>query len=235
MAKVKEIIVKEDYTKGVSIEIITQITKYSIFRCSNKKLANNKRNYPIKSSENTLYFVSEENLANPLGCNALLITSDGYAVIGKRSKNVGSYAGYLSTLPAGYMEPGEHPQETILRECEEELGVKREEITESYLLGIVRDKNDGHIASLLLLKTNLSHEEIKKRFSSSREGKYEIEELHFVKFEPEKVASYIQRLVPTHKSLLLLALYHLYGAEKTYEALEKEGLGYSSYEKPYNS
>lgn len=53
---------------------------------------------------------------------ALLLRNDGKLFVGRR-QNTGYFDGYLN-FPAGHIDPKETPRQALVRECEEEIGIK---------------------------------------------------------------------------------------------------------------
>ncbi len=87
-------------------------------------------------------------LANPLGVSALVLTSDGRLLLGRRSREVTLHAGYLHTF-GGMLEAADRRAEgdgapydvfgSAVRELCEELPVAPEDIERIKVIGLVRD------------------------------------------------------------------------------------------------
>ncbi len=58
----------------------------------------------------------------PLGTKGI-VRRDGRVLLGKRAMSVGAYRGMWEFAPAGVVEPGQQPTETILAELKEETGL----------------------------------------------------------------------------------------------------------------
>jgi 8-oxo-dGTP pyrophosphatase MutT (NUDIX family) len=61
----------------------------------------------------------------PLGVKGVIERAGAY-LIGKRSQSVGAYQGLWEFAPAGVVEPGDKPEQTIEAELEEETGLALE-------------------------------------------------------------------------------------------------------------
>ncbi|MCS7033592.1 MAG: NUDIX hydrolase [Phycisphaerae bacterium] len=132
----------------------------------------------------------DESRANPLGVSTLLITADGFVMLGRRSGNVAYYPHRLHPF-AGSLEPPaevrggstdataapaaeENPQptpetcgmpvpdlfENARRELREELGLAANQITQMACLGLVEDLRLRHPEAILLARTVLSRRQI---------------------------------------------------------------------------
>jgi 8-oxo-dGTP pyrophosphatase MutT (NUDIX family) len=100
-----------------------------------------------------------DGLANPIGCNLLLITSDNFVIIVRRPHSSILYPGFYGLIPAGFAHPEKdncNPFKTIRREAYEELGIK---IKEPRLISIGRS-DDRHIEFCFFTKTKYSKQEI---------------------------------------------------------------------------
>ncbi len=63
----------------------------------------------------------------PRVVTCLLINEEGKLLILKRSDKVKTYKGLWGGV-AGYVEPGEEPYETALKEIQEEVGIEKEHV-----------------------------------------------------------------------------------------------------------
>ena len=63
----------------------------------------------------------------PRVVTCLLINEEGKLLILKRSDKVKTYRGLWGGV-AGYVEPGEEPYETALKEIQEEVGIEKEHV-----------------------------------------------------------------------------------------------------------
>jgi len=73
----------------------------------------------------------------PRVATCLLINEEGKLLILKRSDKVKTYKGLWGGV-AGYVEPGEEPYETALKEIQEEVGIKKEYVVLINQGGIVK-------------------------------------------------------------------------------------------------
>ncbi len=78
-------------------------------------------------------------MANPLGVSALLISNNGWIILGQRGESVAHYPGRLHCF-AGCVEPRDADVFTsIERELSEELSLKDDELAEIHCIGLARD------------------------------------------------------------------------------------------------
>jgi ADP-ribose pyrophosphatase YjhB (NUDIX family) len=223
-----------------SLELYVQRTSFFTYASTNKSL-NEDLVWKMVERRSKSYTNLDDGLANPIGCNTLSVTSDGYVALNKRSEKVAVYPKFYGILPAGFCNPEKdnyNPFNTVEREAKEELGIK---IREPKLLGFGRAGDDRHIEFLFLSETPYKKLEV---LSAPKSSKYEAEEMIFVEFEPRKLAPYIATTidkipkdaikrnnlwilrespswVPAHVYLLILALISEYGFDQTYRAIEK--------------
>jgi 8-oxo-dGTP pyrophosphatase MutT (NUDIX family) len=95
-----------------------------------------------------LHRAGDEFLANPLGISAVVITSDGRLMLGRRSREVALHAGYLHTF-GGMLEAADLRREgaesrydafgSAIRELCEELLIRPDEVEQLRVIGLVRD------------------------------------------------------------------------------------------------
>lgn len=173
------------------IELYLQRTSFFSFVSTNKSLDNDLV-WKMVEKRGKEYTNLNDGLANPIGCNLLTLTSDGYVIMNKRSNKISQYPELYGILPAGFCDPERdeyNPFNTVKREGKEEIGV---EIKEPKLLGFGRAGDDRHIEFLFFGETDYKSQEIK---STPKPGKYEMKELILSEFEPKKLAPYIVKTV----------------------------------------
>jgi 8-oxo-dGTP pyrophosphatase MutT (NUDIX family) len=83
--------------------------------------------------------------ANPVGTTALIVSADGYIVLGRRSERVAYHGGYLHTI-GGALEARDcaDPEHidafaAVLRELSEEVKITDAEVTSIECIGLARD------------------------------------------------------------------------------------------------
>jgi len=80
-----------------------------------------------------------EVMANPLGVSPLLVTADGYLLLGRRRGTLAYYPGRIHPF-AGAMEPKDPgPIEAVRRELREELRLDHRDVADVRCTGIVED------------------------------------------------------------------------------------------------
>ncbi|MFW6061273.1 MAG: NUDIX domain-containing protein [Planctomycetota bacterium] len=92
------------------------------------------------------YTHGPEMLANALGVSAAVVTGDGFVLLGRRSEKVAYHGGRIHPL-GGMLEPTDQdhepprPFDAVVRELQEETGLKEDSIRDAICLGLVRDKH----------------------------------------------------------------------------------------------
>ncbi|MHC4675370.1 MAG: NUDIX hydrolase [Planctomycetota bacterium] len=112
-----------------------------------------------------------EQFGNPLGTSATLITCDGWLIYGRRNQRVACHPGYVHTIGGG-IELDERQDDgtfdvfaCVLRELDEELGLKRADIEEQVCLGIIRDSQILQPELVFDICIRLSRDEVTDRIN----------------------------------------------------------------------
>ncbi len=169
----------------------------------------------------TVLRVGKQHLANPLGISSTVITRDGFLVFGRRSGRVAFHAGYLHTF-GGLLEPSDKDAEgrfdvfgAAMRELVEELGVRKNEIVEIIVAGLVRDRGILQPELLFEATLTLSRAELTARFDPTLPDQ-EHTGLEFVHDEPEATITFLQRsalIAPVAAAAMLLHGRHAWGTD----------------------
>ncbi len=162
-----------------------------------------------------------EHLANPLGISSTVITRDGFLVFGRRSGRVAFHAGHLHTF-GGLLEASDRDADgrfdvfgAAVRELTEELGVRKDEIVEIIIAGLVRDRSILQPEMLFEATLNLNREELRARFDPTLPDQ-EHTGLEFVHDEPEAIVPFVRRsapVAPVAAAAMLLHGRHAWGAD----------------------
>lgn len=158
--------------------------------------------------------------AHALGVSVLVITHDGYVVLGRRGSRVAYHAGYLHTF-GGMLEAADRRTDGsydivggALRELREELGVGRDAVTNLIITGLVRDA-DTYQPEILLEATLKSRRgELEAAFDHALEDS-EHSGIECVYAEPEAIVPFLQgcgSVTPVAHAALLLYGRHRWGA-----------------------
>ena len=149
-------------------------------------------------------------LADALGISAIVLTTDGYVVLGRRSRNVVFHAGFLHTF-GGLLEEADRRGNSydisgsVLRELEEEVGVTRGEVGKMVITGLVRDRAILQPELLFDVWVNLTRSDIHHRFSAGRDDEHA--GIEFISDDPEGVLTFLQctpKITPVGQASLLL-------------------------------
>ena len=169
----------------------------------------------------TVSRTGEPHLANPLGISSTVITRDGFLAFGRRSARVAFHAGYLHTF-GGLLEPSDKAADgrfdvfgAAIRELIEELGVRKNEIVEIIIAGLVRDRSILQPELLFEATLTLSRAELSARFDPTLPGQ-EHTGLEFVHDEPEVAVAFLQRsapVAPVAAAAMLLHGRHAWGTD----------------------
>lgn len=139
-------------------------------------------------------------LADALGVSAVVVTRDGFLVLGRRSDRVHFHSGYLHPF-GGMVEEADRRGAAfdvfgaILRELGEELGVRADEIAEIHLLGLVRDRAIRQPELCFETTVALTREELFVRFRAL-DSNEEHAGLEFVRDEPEAILPFLLKAEP---------------------------------------
>ncbi|CAE7836651.1 Nudt22 [Symbiodinium microadriaticum] len=151
---------------------------------------------PWRSADSSRSMGSAAHFSQALGCEAVLATADGQAVLLRRSGAVGTNSG-LYNGPSGHPEPknvSEAPaasasssssiavQQELFRsvvdEAVAETNVPRESLAEPELMGFMADST-GKPDVLFLLRTSFTSEEVQLAYSKGAEEAWESDRLTF--------------------------------------------------------
>jgi 8-oxo-dGTP pyrophosphatase MutT (NUDIX family) len=182
-------LIRSSKTSGNKISIILQPTDYKTFATTNLLLDQpiiHRRSVvsPISIRELAGGDLSRAScyLANPLNVIAMLITSDGFTFIPKRSLDVYERPGTWQASVGGALNPQENPTATLIREVKEEWGLDIDKSEIQFLvLGVNQRTSEPDLVAMVELKEK-DFEHVVKAFSS-RQDKSE-----FTSFESREVA-----------------------------------------------
>lgn len=133
------------------------------------------------TKDGRLEHLNKSKLANSACVNGLLFSNDGHLIFQKRSNNVVIRPGELCSGFSGTLDKAdiEHAiakgdnlsNIDILREMEEEVGIKRYEVSERRFLGLTRELIRGGAPEFFYsIKVDLSLENIRSRLPKDKEG-----------------------------------------------------------------
>lgn len=165
------------------------------------------------------YTQGPEVLANALGVSAVVQTSDGFLMLGRRSQHVIYHAGRIHPLGGVVDAPSDgqlpDPFKAVVREIMEEANLSEDQIHPPLCLGLIRDKSI--VQPELLFDVAVSADFCALR-NSSRQAPdvYEHSELLPVRNHPAAVVSFIEQnygdLTPLGTASLLLHGLHSWGS-----------------------
>ena len=141
-----------------------------------------------------------EELANPLGTSALVLTRDGSCLLGLRGGGVLLHRGHVHTIggmfeAADLVEGRVDAPGSILREVREELAVGGADVLEVVCRGIMRDLENLQPELMFEVRVALTADEVEARWSGA-ESRDEHEGLVRIGDEPSAIREYLGSGVP---------------------------------------
>ncbi len=159
-------------------------------------------------------------LADAVGTSSIVLTSDGFLVLGRRSDRVALHAGYLHTF-GGMLEAADRRADGydlfggVRREVMEELGVGESEIGGVVLTGLARDRAIRQPEILFDLCLSLTRAELSARFHPGlSDGEHTA--IEFLPDDPEAIVRFLMRtsrIAPVAQAGLLLHGRHHWSAD----------------------
>jgi len=140
-------------------------------------------------------------LANPLGISASLITHDGFVAYGRRGTRVAYHAGHVHPF-GGMVDQRDRRADgsvdlfgAMLRELEEELGLTRDDVAETVVLGLVRDRRLLQPELIFDVTLHCTRRALEDRFDPQRSGG-EHTAIEFLYDDPDAALPSLARLGP---------------------------------------
>mmetsp|Transcript_889 Transcript_889/g.1790 ORF Transcript_889/g.1790 Transcript_889/m.1790 type:complete len:246 (-) Transcript_889:111-848(-) len=130
----------------------------------------------------------QEQRANALGTAGILLSSEGRALVGRRSTKLATCPGLWHLMPAGTVDKPDIGA-VLMAELKEECGLLPTEIEDPEVLGVLStgEQQGGKPEIVWTLRLKLTEEEVLQRCHESAVDKGEHDEIAFVR--PEDVAS----------------------------------------------
>jgi 8-oxo-dGTP pyrophosphatase MutT (NUDIX family) len=154
--------------------------------------------------------LSSSFLANALGISALVLTRDGFAALGRRSRKVVIHAELLHTF-GGLLEEADRTAQgydlvkSIKRELEEELGVGPADLSAIAVIGLVRDRAIQQPELIFEIILTLTRNELIAKFGASHDDEHT--SLEFVADDPDAAVAFLRqtsKITPVAQVALLL-------------------------------
>jgi 8-oxo-dGTP pyrophosphatase MutT (NUDIX family) len=134
--------------------------------------------------------------ANPLGTSAVIVTSDGWLIFGRRNDRVAFHAGYLHTI-GGILESADRTDDggndvfgAMRREVREELLVTDDEIAGTTCIGMVRDRQIVQPELVFEVQLAITRAAVLARFDASTDAEHTSLESCFS--DPSDVVPFIE-------------------------------------------
>lgn len=149
-------------------------------------------------------------LADALGISAIILTNDGFAILGRRSRKVVFHAEHVHTF-GGLLEETDRRGNSydfagsVLRELEEEVGIARNEVSKLVVSGLVRDQKILQPELLFDVWVGLSRAKVQRRFAAGRDDEHT--GIEVVSDDPETLLIFLQTtrmITPVAQAALLL-------------------------------
>jgi hypothetical protein len=102
-------------------------------------------------------------LANPVGVSPLLLSSDGFALLGRRNATVAYYPNRVHPF-SGALEPRDDLDvfDEVMRELREELGFVAADVREMVCTGIAEDVSIRQPELIFAVRSTRTHQEIRR-------------------------------------------------------------------------
>ncbi len=158
-------------------------------------------------------------LADAVGTSSIVLTTDGYLVLGRRSDRVAFHTGFLHTF-GGMLEAADRTNDGYdvfsgaRRELMEELDLRAFEITNMTLTGLVRDRAILQPELVFDASVSLGKRELADRFRHDLSGGEHLA-IEFIADDPDGVVNFLSRaaqVAPAAQGALLLHGRHQWGA-----------------------
>lgn len=140
-------------------------------------------------------------LADALGISATIVTRDGFLAYGRRNNSVAFHGGFLHTF-GGLVEKSDlHANHVcdlvgaIRRELDEELHLSSDDLRDTVITGLVRDRTLLQPELLFDISTSLSRRELVDRFNTVVEGQ-EHAAIEFVPDDPDSIVPFLRKTAP---------------------------------------
>lgn len=156
-------------------------------------------------------------LADALGISALVITRDGYVVMGRRSRKVVFHPEHLHTF-GGLLEQGDRVShgfdlvKSVTRELAEELGIGSADLSAITVSGLVRDRAILQPELIFDVCVSFTRDELISKFDAQHDDEHTA--IEFVADDPGSVISFIRqtaKITPVGQAALLLHGKHTWG------------------------
>jgi 8-oxo-dGTP pyrophosphatase MutT (NUDIX family) len=134
-------------------------------------------------------------ISNPLSVGAVVVSSDGYFVMGKRRSdlyfNPGKYGLIAGTMDRGkdFSDETPSPCKAIMRELSEEKGVDRSEIQEVLCLGLIYNIDYGQTYMPFYVRLGIAHSVLRNSLPREKEFKKFI----YVKSSGSEVSDFLAK------------------------------------------
>jgi hypothetical protein len=156
-------------------------------------------------------------LADPLGTSALIVTRDGYIVLGLRSRKVVFHPEHLHTFGGLLEEADRTPQgydliRSLRRELTEELGLNEANPLTITIIGLVRDSNIRQPELILDVHVALPRPELMAMFAARHDEEHTA--IEFVADDPDSILAFLRhasKATPVAQAALLLHGKHAWG------------------------
>lgn len=160
----------------------------------------------------------ERHRRRALGQLAVTITSDDHVIVGVRSRKI-DWGGLRHAIPAGRVQPGEGtPEEAILLEFREEIGIGPDEIESLRCIGVLEDQTSGrqNYEIVYLAQVAISASELMER-AEAAEHSFEHDRIEAHAWQRDTIAELLTAdpagFTPAGFAGLAVALRHAFGED----------------------
>jgi len=160
----------------------------------------------------TVASIGAEGLADALGTSALVVTSDGYLLLGRRNTRVFFHSGYLHTF-GGMVESVDCTDDgkydvfsALLRELREELRLADSEVVDIVCTGLVRDRSILQPELIFDVHVGTSRQHLIERFNPNHDDEHTT--LEHCDDLPEAIVPFVRRVAPITPVAISALLLH---------------------------
>jgi 8-oxo-dGTP pyrophosphatase MutT (NUDIX family) len=139
--------------------------------------------------------------SNPIGVSAVVVTADGWILYGRRNERVACHPGHVQAF-GGSLEADERRADgtfdaftCILRELDEEAGVRPADVTELVCLGLIHDRVIRQPELVFDTRIRQDRAEMAGRLRHDDPGQ-EHAEIVLCRDEPEAIVPFIRQMTP---------------------------------------
>jgi ADP-ribose pyrophosphatase YjhB (NUDIX family) len=135
-------------------------------------------------------------MAEAIGVSAVVQTSDGHVVLGRRSPRTHEGVGALHVIPSGHPHPPQTIRDALYAELRDELGLRPDELSDEVVTGVARALPSGKPEITARFVARVSLVEVFDRWTSAEE-RWEFDSLESLAWRPDAIETWLHNNVST--------------------------------------